>query len=247
MPASANQSATSHSDIAHLSARIADLEAENRWLKQQLFGRSSEKRETPVPANQPWLFNEADALVPASAEPASITVPAHTRKKPGRKPITADLPRVDVIHDLSEAEKICPKDGARLAAIGEEVSEQVEFIPAKAHVLRHIRLKYACPCCKSHVALAEKPAQILPKSNAAPSLLAHIAASKYVDGLPLNRQEKIFARLGLHLPRATSANWMIQLGHAVTPIVNLLNDHLLDGPLIHCDETTLQVLSLIHI
>jgi hypothetical protein len=166
MHASANQSATSHSDIAHLSARIADLEAENRWLKQRLFGRSSEKRETPVPANQPWLFNEADALVPASAEPASITVPAHTRKKPGRKPITADLPRVEVIHDLSEAEKICPKDGARLAAIGEEVSEQVEFIPAKAHVLRHIRLKYACPCCKSHVALAS-----LPVLAAAPSAL----------------------------------------------------------------------------
>jgi hypothetical protein len=79
--------------------------------------------------------------------------------------------------------------------------------------------------------------QILPKSNAAPSLLAHIACAKYVDGLPLNRHTAC-----LNLPRATTANWMIKLAEVVIPIINLLNDHLLDGPLIHCDETTLQVL-----
>lgn len=242
MHALANQLAPSHADIAHLSARIADLEAENRWLKQQLFGRSSEKREVPVPADQTWLFNEADALASPASETASITIPSHERKKPGRKAIAADIPRVEVIHDLPEAEKICPTDGTALACIGDERSEQIEVIPAKVQVLRHIRLKYACPCCKSHVALARMPAQILPKSNASPSLLAHIVTSKYVDGLPLNRQEKIFARLGLDLPRATTANWVIKLGQAVIPLVNLLNDHLLDGPLIHCDETTLQVL-----
>ena len=121
-------------------------------------------------------------------------------------------------------------------------SQQIDFMPARVQVLRHIRLKYACPCCRSHIRLAEKPAQILPKSRAAPSLLAHIACAKYVDGLPLNRQEKQFHRLGLNLPRATTANWMIKLAEAVIPVINLLNDHLLDGPLIHCDETTLQVL-----
>ncbi len=72
--------------------------------------------------------------------------------------------------------------------------------------------------------------------------MAHIACAKYVDGLPLDRQEKQFHRLGLSLPRATSANWMIKLADTVIPVINLLNDHLLDGPLIHCDETTLQVL-----
>jgi transposase len=252
----ANQLPETRTDIDDLSARITLLEnaksrleedkallvQENRWLKQQLFGRSSEKRSAAIPANQSWLFNEAEAVAAPAKEVTQITIPAHSRKSPGRKPIADDLPRVDIIHDLPEAEKTCPKDGAALECIGDEKSEQLDFIPARVQVLRHIRLKYACPCCKSHMKLAEKPAQILPKSNAAPSLLAHIACAKYVDGLPLNRQEKQFHRLGLNLPRATTANWMIKLAQAVIPIINLLNDHLLDGPLIHCDETTLQVL-----
>jgi transposase len=225
-----------------LIARINLLEQENRWLKQQLFGRSSEKRESPAPANQAWLFNEAEAVSQADEPVKAIKIPAHDRKTRGRKPIADDLPRVDVIHDLTEAEKICPQDGTVLECIGDERSEQIDIIPAKVQVLRHIRLKYACPCCKGHIVLAEKPAQLLPKSNAAPSLLAHIACAKYVDGLPLNRQEKQFFRLGLDLSRATTANWMIKLGEAVIPIVNLLNDYLLEGPLIHCDETTVQVL-----
>jgi transposase len=249
MPTPEDQVQQAQADIDHLSARINLLEQdkallieENRWLKQQLFGRSSEKRSAAVPANQSWLFNEAEAVAAPAEEVAQIAIPAHDRKAPGRKPIADDLPRVDVIHDLSEAEKICPKDGTTLECIGEEESQQIDFMPARVQVLRHIRLKYACPCCRSHIRLAEKPAQILPKSQAAPSLLAHIACAKYVDGLPLNRQEKQFHRLGLNLPRATTANWMIKLAEAVIPVINLLNDHLLDGPLIHCDETTLQVL-----
>ncbi len=242
MVAPTNQWENIEADKARLSARITLLEQENRWLKQQLFGRSSEKRSAPVPANQIWLFNEAEAVAAPAEEVAEIVVPAHTRKAKGRKPIADDLPRVDVIYDLPEAEKICPKDGTALERIGQEESKQIDYIPARVQVLNHIRLKYACPCCKSHIKLAEKPAQILPKSHAAPSLLAHIACAKYVDGLPLNRQEKHFHRIGLNLPRATTANWMIKLGEVVIPVINLLNDHLLDGPLIHCDETTLQVL-----
>ncbi len=229
-------------DVDQLIARVQLLEQENRWLKQQLFGRSSEKREPAPSTNQPWLFNEAEAAGVADEPTKSITIPAHSRTARGRKPIAADLPRVDIVYDLADSDKICPKDGAVLTCIGDERSEQLDYIPAKVQVLRHIRLKYACPCCSAHMAVAEKPPQLLPRSNAAPSLLAHIACAKFVDGLPLNRQEKQFHRLGLDLPRATTANWMIKLGEAVIPVVNLLTDHLLDGPLIHCDETTLQVL-----
>jgi transposase len=180
----------SETNIDQLLTRINLLEQENRWLKQQLFGRSSEKRENPPSANQDWLFNEAEGVSRADEPVKSITIPAHTRKAPGRKPIADHLPRVDIVHDLADAEKICPKDGTALECIGDERSEQIDIIPGKVQVLRHIRLKYACPCCKAHMALAEKPAQFLPKSNAAPSLLAHIACAKYVDGLPLNRQDK---------------------------------------------------------
>jgi hypothetical protein len=102
----ANQLQQAQADIDHLNARIHLLEQENRWLKQQLFGRSSEKRSAPVPANQSWLFNEAEAVTAAAEEVAQIAIPAHTRKAPGRKPIADNLPRVDIIHDLPEANGI---------------------------------------------------------------------------------------------------------------------------------------------
>src|ERR1700722_11671880 len=100
-------------DISALTARLKLLEEENRWLKAQLFGRSSEKtpREDLHPG-QAWLFNEAEALA-AAAETASqsVTIPAHQRSKHGRKRLDAALPRVEVIHDISEAEKRCTADG----------------------------------------------------------------------------------------------------------------------------------------
>ncbi len=99
-------------------------------------------------ATQQWLFNEAEALVRAAVEaPETITIPAHDRKKRGRKPLSAALPRIEVLHDLCADQKVCPHDGAALQRIGEETSEQLDYIPAVVRVLKHIRPKYACPCC----------------------------------------------------------------------------------------------------
>lgn len=110
-------------------------------------------------------------------------------------------------------------------------------------MIRNIQPKYACPGCKAGVAIAVVPVQLLPKSLATPSLLAHIATAKFVDALPLYRQETQFARLGVTLRRATMAGWMIRLdGLHVVPLINLLNEQMLAEPLIHCDETRLQVL-----
>jgi transposase len=130
-----------------------------------------------------------------------------------------------------------------LERIGEEISEQLDYQPAQVRVIRNIRPKYACPCCKVGVVIAPVPAQLLPKSLATPSLLAHITTAKFIDGTPLYRQEPQFARIGVPLGRATMAGWMIRLGGLhVVPIVNLLHELMLSDPLIHCDETRLQVL-----
>lgn len=225
--------------------RIELLEEENRWLKAQLFARSSEK--TPIEERHPdqaRLFNEAEALAQAAAQaPISVTIPAHERGKGGRKKLSAALPRIEVVHDLPEDQKRCAADGMALKRIGEEISEQLDFKPAQVRVIRNIRPKYACPCCQGNVAIAPVPAQLLPKSLATPSLLAHITTAKFVDGTPLYRQEPQFARLGVSLGRATMAGWMIQLGGVhVVPIVNLLHELMLSDPLIHFDETRLQVL-----
>jgi transposase len=238
-------SSSASSDSQALRTRIELLEQENRWLKAQLFGRSTEK--TPVEERNPeqaWLFNEAEALAQAAERaPLSVTIPAYERGRGGRKKLSAALPRVDVIHDLAEDQKVCAADGTALERIGEEISEQLDFKPAQVRVIRNIRPKYACPCCKIGVTIAPVPAQLLPKSLATASLLAHITTAKFVDGTPLYRQEPQFARIGVPLGRATMAGWMIKLGGVhVVPIVNLLHELMLSDPLIHCDETRLQVL-----
>jgi transposase len=230
--------------LAAREERVELLEEENRWLKAQLLGRSSEKTPTEeLNPDQAWLFNEAEALAKAAeSAPRSITIPAHERGKHGRKKLDAALPRVDVVHDLPEAEKVCAEHGVPLERMGQETSEQLDYKPAQMRVIRNIRPKYTCRCC-SRVAIAPVHVQLFPKSLATPSLLAHIVTAKFVDGLPLYRQESQFERLGVELGRATMAGWMIRLGGThVVPLVNLMNEQLLEAPLIHCDETRLQVL-----
>jgi transposase len=121
------------------------------------------------------------------------------------------LPRVDVVHEIPESERHRPHDGKLLVEIDELIREQLDIIPAKIQVIRHIGKKYACSCgqCIQTVPL---PAQPIPKSLASPGLLAHIAVSKCQDALPLYRQETILQRIGVELPRAALANWMIQAG-----------------------------------
>jgi transposase len=129
-----------------------------------------------------------------------------------------------------------------LIEIGAEVSEQLDYVPAKVQVLQHVRKKYACPGCEQCLTTAALPAQILPKSNAAPGLLAHIVTAKYVDALPLYRQEAIFERHGVSLPRATQAAWIIALAERVQPLVNLMSERLFESGYIRMDETAVQVL-----
>jgi transposase len=231
--------------ILALEERVGLLVEENRWLKSQLFGRSSEK--TPPEERSPdqaWLFEEAEALVEAAVRATElIPVPAHERRRHGRKRLPPELPRLEVLHDLPDDEKVCAVDGTALERIGEEVAEQLEYRRAEARVIRNIRPKYACPCCRAGVHIAPVPLALFPKSFATPSLLAHIATAKFVDGLPLYRQEPQFLRLGVPLGRATMAGWMIRLGGTlVMPLINLLREAMIEAPLIHCDETRLQVL-----
>ncbi|MBS0579098.1 MAG: transposase [Proteobacteria bacterium] len=113
--------------LTQLTDLVSLLQEENRWLKSQLFGRSSEKRPQELAAEQQRLFNEAEALAAARPEAAqSVTILAYTRKK-GSKKIPATLPRIEVIHDLPESEKVCPHDGTALTRIGVETAEQLHL------------------------------------------------------------------------------------------------------------------------
>lgn len=122
------------------------------------------------------------------------------------------------------------------------MSEQLDYELEKIRVIRHIRPKYSCSCCQQGVKIAPLPAQILPRSNAAPGLLAWVATSTYVDGLPLHRLEAIGARHGIHLPRATQAAWIIALARVLQPLINLMGELLRASCYIRIDETPVQVL-----
>ncbi len=189
------------STIETQAEKITYLEEWKRLIDSQRFGPKSEK----TAAGQFPLFNEAEVEAAAADEETeddTISVPAHTRKKRGRRPLPEFLPVREILHDLSGEEKVCPHDASHtMKEIGRETSDQLEFIPARVEVLRHVRPKYACPSCKEGVSIAPMPALPVPKSIATPSLLAQVVTSKYVDGLPLYRQEKIFERLGLDLSR----------------------------------------------
>jgi transposase len=146
-----------------------------------------------------------------------------------------------VRHELSAAERVCSHDGATLVEIGVEASEQLSIIPQQVRVIRHERVKYACPCCDGGPRLAGKPAQIIPKGLFSESALAWIATSKFDDGLPLYRQAALLRRFGgTDLSHNTMAANIVRVGAAVQPVINLLRDHLLDSPLVFGDETTVQ-------
>jgi len=209
-------------------SRIKLLEDQVHLLRHKLFGRKSEKLPGDVDSGQPLLFNEVEQEEQQTAEPESIEVPAHTRRRGKRSPLPEDLPRIEVIHDIAEEQKQCAC-GAEKNRIGEETSEQLDYIPAKIQVIKHIRYKYACKVCEGTeadepaVSIAPMPEQLLPKSIATAGLVAHIITSKYADALPLYRQEKIFERLGVDLKRQTMASWVIKVAQRCSPLLDLLS------------------------
>jgi len=217
-----------------------------RHLRAQLFGRKSEKVQIDGGPQTLPLFDMPEPAEEEETEEA-VHVPAHSRRKRGRKPLPEDLPRVERIHDIDDADKICAC-GCELSRIGEEISEQLDIIPAKIQVIRHIRPKYACKNCEGvedegpTVRIAPVPPRIIPRSIATPGLLAHILAAKFVDHTPFYRQEKQFERIGVEISRTSMCSWAMQTALACQPLLNLLTDEVFSSFLVQADETTLQVL-----
>ena len=226
--------AASDEHIAYLYEQIA-------LMRRRLFGPSSES------ANQGRLFDEAEVLAATSTEaqdvaplPAQAQAP-QTKARGKRGPLPPELERVEIIHDVPEAERTCDC-GTPMAVINRVVSEQLDIIPMQVRVLQHIRLVYGCKASEHAPVTAALPPQPLPKSNASPGLLAMLLTTKYVDGLPLARFEKVLARHEVTVPRQTLARWVIGAGGVLQPLHNLMRDALFDAPFIHMDETVVQVL-----
>lgn len=188
--------------MSEKDGQIERLREQNALLIQRLFGRKSEQSSDPD-SPQLEIFNEAESLAEATPEAPVDTVEedagAPTKRRGKRTPLPAELPRLVVTHELPEHELTCAC-GCRKQVIGEETSEQLDIIPMQIRVIRHVRKTYACRGCESAPVTADKPAQLLEKSLASPSVLAMLLTSKYADGLPLYRFEKVLSRHGIDIP-----------------------------------------------
>lgn len=238
--------ATARAGIIAQRFEIEALRARLAKLLRLSFGTSSEKLRAQIEQLELTLGDldemlaETAAAEPAAA-PAAPETPAHA--KPARRPLPPALPRDTVEH----AAPCCDKTGACLAcggvlrALGEDVTEILDYVPGAFRVIRHVRPKLSCRTCE---AITQAPAPSLPisRARAGAGLLSHVLVAKYCDHLPLHRQAEIYARDDVDLPRSTLADMVGQVARLVRPLVEALGRHVIQGVRVHADDTVVPVL-----
>lgn len=224
--------ATDKAEIEHLKLLIAKL-------RRMQFGRRSEKLDRQIEQLELRLEElEADEGA------APIEIPRTPRTAPEqvqRKPLPDHLPREIQIH-WPESRETCTACGAPMKQLGEDVAEQLEYVPASFRVIRHVRPKLACSCC-DHIAQAAAPSRPIERGMAGPGLLAHVLAAKFADHLPLYRQSVIYAREGVELDRSLLAKWVGHTAALLQPLVDALRRHVMAATKLHADDTPVPVLA----
>ena len=216
--------------------------------RRMIFGRKSEKLSGELEQLEFRLeeletaqaAEEASQAATEATQPSSTQTDSKRRSRPARNPLPEDLPREVVTH--LPAHSNCPDCGGALRQFGEDVSEQLERIPATFKVIRHVRPKFACAACE-HVVEAPAPERPIHRGLPGPALLAHVLVSKYADHQPLYRQSQIYAREGVDLDRSTLAGWVGAASELLTPLVDQIRKHALAAAKIHADDTPVPVLA----
>jgi transposase len=222
------------------SEQIEHLKLVIEKLRRMMFGAKSEK--IVVRLEQLELHLEELESSQAEMEAAVEAVSPATEPKPrsSRKPLPEHLTR-EVITHFPQGD-CCPDCGGQLRPFGEDVAEQLEYIPECFKVIRHVRPKFACSGC-DRVVEAPAPSRPIERGLAGPGLLAHVLVSKFADHLPLYRQSEIYARQGVEIERSTLAGWVGAASELLTPLVSALQKHVLAGSKLHADDTPIPVLA----
>jgi transposase len=222
------------------NAQIEHLKLLVEKLRRTIFGRKSEK--IVVQLEQLELELEELETAQAAAETIADAVrpEATSHVRPRRKPLPEHLRREDITHTPEHT--CCPDCGESLKQFGEDVSEQLEYVPESFKVIRHVRPKFACARCE-HVVEAPAPSRPIERGLAGPALLAHVLVSKFCDHQPLYRQAEIYARQGVEIERSTLAGWVGASSALLSPLVDALREHVLAGRKIHADDTPMPVLA----
>ena len=243
--------------IKHLENTIKDLQNQVSnltemilMLRKEKFGSSSEKTATQI-EGQLSLFNEAEAEMNPDAQEPFIERKGYIYKrktKTTREELLKDLPIEEVPCMIHPDDMFCDQCGSSLREIGYvKVRDELEYIPAKVKVIRYMQQACECPACKHRgkpfIRKAFTPKSVLNHSLASPSSVARVMYQKYVNGIPLYRQETDWEQAGIGLSRATMANWIIRSSEDhLKPVIDRLRKELLSRDIIHCDETPVQVL-----
>jgi transposase len=226
--------------------QIGQLSSQLQALKRRLFGPRSEKFDEHqlVLDLGAWLAANppSEQAQPVEPEKAVSQEEASSRNGHGRRKLSRELPRQRTEYHPCEADLSCRECEQKLCPFGEEVSEQLEYVPASLFVREHARIKYACPSCQGNVVIGSIPVKPIAKGVAGPGLLAHVVTSKYADHLPLNRLEGIFERQGVELSRSTLCDWIAASATLVEPVVEAMKAEILASRKIHTDDTTVPVL-----
>lgn len=247
--------------IGELRQALAGQKQRVEALEQAMDALVRRLQRTPRDAwaaDQPALFPEAATVEPAAAGeptppatdlvPPAATEPSMSPKKKkghGRRSLEEllrSLPLERREHPLPEAERWCPCCGRPRRKIGEQTSQQLEYIPAKLVCVQHAQFTYSCPHCPEHIVTVPKPPQPIDRGLAGPGLLALVTASKFDDYLPLYRQELILSRAGLFLARSTLCDWLMALGTLVRPVVERMKQELFRSRVVQTDGTSIEVL-----
>ena len=227
------------SEVAFKQATIDKLTHEMAVLKRLKFAAKSEG----FNAEQKSLLEETiDADLGALAAEIEAQQPkkpaAEDNQQPKRQTLPAHLPRREIRHEPADTTCGC---GQAMKRIGEEVAEKLDYQPGVFTVERHVRGKWVCACCEK---LVQKPVapHIIDKGIPTTGLLAQVLVAKYLDHLPLYRQEAIFERAGLAIARSTLAAWVGECGVQLQPLVDALVAEMLEHPVLHADETPVAML-----
>ena len=219
---------------------IEKLTHEIAQLKRLKFAKRSEQMNPEQASLLDDLIDTDIAAIEAELQALQIA-PAATEKKqkPKRTALPSEFPRTLIHHEPDNTHCLC---GCALKRIGEDVSEKLDYTPGVFTVERHIRGKWVCDDCETLIQ-APVPAQVIDKGIPTAGLLAHVMIAKFADHLPLYRQESIFGRAGLAIPRSTLAQWVGVTGVQLQPLVDALRDVVIGQPVVHADETPVQKLT----
>lgn len=221
--------------LAFNFAEIEQLKLLIAKLRRMQFGRSSERLDRRIEQMELRLeeLQSAQAELPAAPKPKT-----EEKSQPVRRPLPEHLPRERVVH---EPACTCPECGAAMRKIGEDVSEVLDYVPARFRVIRHVRPKLACPQCE-RIVQVQAPSRPIDRGLAGAGFLAHILVSKYADHLPLYRQAQIYAREGVELERSTLAEWVGGCFRLVDPLLEALGRYVFAAGKLHADDTPVPVL-----